>query len=92
WFSDLRFCSIPDSALSFLTFISDAIIDWWHKRCQTETTYQLISKTHNCTGCVTGALHAAGLGERPSAACVLAAADVLDWELLEGNRQNPIWG
>ena len=70
---------------------ANAIIAWWNQRCQTEKTYQLISKTHNCTGCVTEALHAAGLGERPQAMFVLTAADVYNWVLLEGDRQGLIW-
>lgn len=71
---------------------ANAIINWWNQRRQTETTYQLISKTHNCTGCVTEALHAGGLGERPRATFVVTAADVLNWVLVEGNKQNLIWG
>lgn len=70
---------------------AQAIIDWWNQRCQTEKTYCLISKTHNCTGCVTEALQAGGLGNKPGAVFVVTAADVLSWVLQEGKKQNLIW-
>jgi len=83
----------PNEARNTATGLdANAIINWWNQRRQNETTYQLVSTTHNCTGCVTEALHAGGLGEKPRATFVVTAADVLNWVLLEGNKQGLIWG